>query len=527
MAELTDKARFSDKLFNVRDFVLNAQEIKVSQKVVFWLIIIITVVLKILIIPYNMIDSGDNATRVWNALWWAEKPFFVMPESGNPLWFYFMGPIIKITGEIYYSPIISMIILMTIAAIFVYKATFLFTSYQAALLAYFIATLNPVIFRLNYQPYPQQLLIVSICIMLYFLLKALFGEKSVKNFAYAGIFGFFALASRPEALFLMIPLIIYVLLTRKKGTIYFALIPLLFEVFWIVVSLSVYGSFFKSFEVDAAYASPLSFQGISLGLRLKGLFIPYYYLILGITFLLFYYFLRGIIYSNKKYPKVITLLILVLIFIPCLVSGIAGMRSALYHSTNYIYLAFVIGPIFAAIGLNNDLSKINRNLTKYAYAVLIIISCIPLSYIKEFVPEKYNKLFPKVIQFIVTADEPTETRKLVTFIDANISENPALIFDSDENSSSIFYVPFRTKLAPPEKVLISGYNVPLDTDGLRIEIDKFMKKNPRGIIMTRKSTTIMNRIFSELLNNKPYRRNDIILQQETDKWYIYVYGQPE
>ena len=47
---------------------------------------------------------------------------------------------------------------------------------------------------------------------------------------------------------------------------------------------------------------------------------------------------------------------------------------------------------------------------------------------------------------------------------------PALIFDADDNASSIFYVPYRTKLAPPEKILISGYNVPVDKEGLTAEM---------------------------------------------------------
>jgi hypothetical protein len=140
---------------------------------------------------------------------------------------------------------------------------------------------------------------------------------------------------------------------------------------------------------------------------------------------------------------------------PTLINGIAGMKSTIYHTTMYLYLTFFISPIFCAIGLSNDLVKLKHKYFQTALAGVIILSCIPLSYIKEFVPPEHNKLFPKVIQFIVTTDEPEETRKLIKFVDENIKQYPALIFDSDENTSSILYVPFRTKLAPPEKILIS------------------------------------------------------------------------
>jgi hypothetical protein len=86
------------------------------------------------------------------------------------------------------------------------------------------------------------------------------------------------------------------------------------------------------------------------------------------------------------------------------------------------------------------------------------------------------------------------------------------------------YVPFRTKLAPPEKVMISRYNVPTDYDGLINYIKQFMKKNPKGIVMYLKgpTLTLMNKIFTDL-TRKPYIRNDLVMVQETEKWFIYTY----
>lgn len=525
MEESQQKNNFISKIFNTGNFVPNSVKLSPVNHFVFWIIVVLSVIIKIYLIPYNMMDSGDNATRVWNALWWADNPFLVLPESGHPLWFYFMGPLIKITGEIYYTPVISMIVLMTVAGLYIFRSALLFTNFRISVLAFIIFTINPVIFRLNFQPYAQQLALAAICIMAYFILKALISEKSRINFIVAGIFAFIALASRPEVLFVMIALAFFVLLSKKPGAVYFAVLSLIFQVFWIAVSYAVYGSLFKTFETDALYSVPVDIHGSAIGLRLKGLFLPFYFLVFGLTLILFYCFIRGIIYSFKNYPRQISVFLLLLIFVPVLVNGIISLKSTLYHTTNYIYLSFFIAPVFCAVGLNYDIDKIKRLPLKISFAAFVIISCIPLSYIKDFVPEKYNSLFPKVIQFFVTADEPEETWKLVKFIDENIDEYPALVFDSEENSSSIFYIPFRTKLAPPDKVLISGYNVPSDSAGLRTEIDKFIKKNRKGIIMFRNSPTLMNRIFGGLLNNKPYKRNDISLEVKTDKWNVYVYGQ--
>lgn len=512
-----------DNIFLSKSFKINTKLLTAQQKLTFWILVLLFIAVKIIIIPYNMMDAGDNATRVWNALWWAQNPFFVLPASGHPLWFYFMGPIIKITGEIFYSPIISMIILMTISDIFIFRTALLLTNFRAAILAFIIVTLNPLVFRLNFQPYAQQLFITAACIMLYYLIKAFTDDSSKKYFIIAGVFAFLASASRPEVIFTILAVSLLVYLSKKPGAGYFVIIALSFQVFWIILSYAEYGSFFKSFEIDSQYSTPLNIQGISMGLRLKGLFVPYYYLVLGLTIFIFYYYVKGLIYFYGNYPKSITYLMLILIIMPLLICSAAGVKSPLYQSTNYMYLPFFISPVFCAVGLINDMNKIRHNFLRTAFAALLILSCIPLSYIKEFVPSKYSNIFPKVIQFIVTADEPAETKILIKYIDENIKNYPSFIFDAEENASSIFYVPFRTRLAPPEKVLITGYNVPLDKNGLKDEVIKFMKKNQSGIIMYRKSPTMMNSIINELLSGKIYTQNQLILSKETNKWFIYNY----
>jgi hypothetical protein len=398
------------------------------------------------------------------------------------------------------------------------------SDFRTALIAFFIAALNPVIFRLNFEPYSQQTYLASFCILLYYFIKAISTEDSKKNFIISGIFAFVALFSRPEAIFVLVPLCITAFLTRKKGCSYFIVLALAFQVIWILVSFRAYGSAFKTIESADQYTDPVNITGLSLGLRFKGFFLPYYFLVLGLTIIIFYYFIKGLIYFYKNYPKAILITLLIPILLPALANGAAGAKSTVYHTTHYIYLMFFISPVFSAVGLNIDLNKLKNKAGKYALASAVILSCIPLSYIKDYVPEQYNKLFPKIIQFIVTADEPEESRKLIKFIDDNIAQYPALIFDADDNASSILYIPFRTKLSPPEKIMISSYNIPREKEGLLNEVKAFMKKNPKIIIMTRKNPTLMNRIFTEITTGKKYIRNGLEKVQETEKWIIYIYS---
>jgi len=511
------------KLLGAGEFTLKPEKLTAPQVTVFVAAVILSVAAKIYLIPYNMMDMGDSATRVWNALWWAQNPFFIMPESGHPLWFYFMGPIIKMTGEIYLTPAIAMIAVMTIGCIYIFKLTLILTDFKTALLSFIIVTLNPVIFRLNFEPYAQQTFLAAACIMVYYVVKALYTDKSVMYFVIAGCFSFIALASRPEAIFVLLPFCLLVFLTRRKGSSYYIILTLLFQALWIVISYQAYGEPFKTINSADQYTDSINIQGLNAALRLKGFFLPFYFLVFGLTVILFWYFIKGLIYFYKQRPKLLLIALLIPILAPSLINGAAGAKSTIYHTTHYIYLVFFFAPVFAAAGLNLQISKIRSGVLQSAIAAVVIFSCIPLSYIKEMVPEKYNKLFPKVIEFIVTADEPDETAKLLSFIDNNIRKYPSLIFDADDNASSILYVPYRTRLAPPEKILISSYNVPVDKDGLTAEVKTFMKRNPSGIIMYRKNPTLMNTIFTELTAPRAYVRNDMKKAMETDKWLVFVY----
>lgn len=511
------------KLLGAGEFTLKPEKLTALQISVFAAAVILSIAAKIYLIPFNMMDMGDSATRVWNALWWAQKPFFIMPESGHPFWFYFMGPIIKMTGEIYFTPAITMIAVMTIGCIYIFKITLMLTDFKTALLSFLIVTLNPVIFRLNFEPYAQQTYLAAVCIMVYYLIKALYTDKSILYFITAGFFSFIALASRPEAIFVLVPFCILVFLTRRRGGTYYIILTLLFQTAWIVISYTAYGEPFKTINSADQYTDSINIQGFNAGLRLKGFFLPFYFLVFGLTILLFWYFIKGFIYFYKQRPKLLLLTLLIPILAPSLINGAAGAKSTIYHTTHYIYLVFFFAPVFAAAGLNMQLTIIRSGVLQSAIAAVVIFSCIPLSYIKEMVPEKYNKLFPKVIEFIVTADEPEETAKLLGFIDNNIHKYPSLIFDADDNASSILYVPYRTRLAPPEKILISSYNVPVDKEGLSAEIKSFMKRNPSGIIMYRKNPTLMNTIFTGLTAPRAYVRNDLKKAMETDKWIVWVY----
>lgn len=520
------------RLFGLGEFRLRPQHLSKKQLTVFIFLVIVSVIIKILIIDYSMVDHGEGATRTWNALWWAQNPFFVEPLSGNPGWFYLMGPLIMIFKEIFYLPIITMILAVTLAGIYIFKITLLFGNYRTAMLAFIVFTLNPVIFRLNFTPIPQQFYLAAICVMIYYFIKAVCSPDeslSLKYFVVAGVFSFICLLFRPEGLFILLGFCVIAFITRKRGAYPFIILTILFQLIWMTISYQMYGSFFKTFTAvrDYDFLVGGNIEGLNLKIRLMGFFMPYYFIVVGTTFVLCYFLIKGAFITYKTKPFLIFLLLIFPLFLPAFINSLYGTISSLYLTTRYFYLTFYIASIFTAIGLEDFLMRFRSNSLRYSLASVIILSAIPLSYIKDMVPFKYNKLFPKVIQFIATSEDPRDARQLIKFIDENIASFPALIFDSEGSDSSILTIPFRTKLAPPEKVMISGYNIPVEKEALTQYINNFMNRNNKGIIMFKKEPTLMNLIFTELIAPKKYVRGGMQKAGETDKWLIYLYEPAE
>ena len=283
-----------------------------------------------------------------------------------------------------------------------------------------------------------------------------------------------------------------------------------------------YGTPFRTFESADQYTAPVNIQGLNLGLRLRGFFLPYFFIVFGITIFLFIFFLRGLIYSFKKYPKIIGIILFVPIIFPALINGAASFKSTIYHTTHYTYLMFFYSSIFTGIGLSLYITRFKSGILKFGIASIIILTCIPLSYIKDILPEKYVHYFPKVIQFVATTQDPAESRQLIKFIDENINNYPSLIFDSEKSESSVYYIPYRTKLVPYEHVMISNYNITGNRTEVVNYINGFMTRNPKGIIMFKKSDTELNEIFRiELISTHLTKK--IQLRKETDKWEIATF----
>ncbi len=528
----TKKPFLFPKLFKVEGFKLNDEPLSKTQLTAFILCVLATIVIKSLVVDHNMIDHGEGATRTWNALWWAQNPFFVEPLSGNPGWFYLIGPLIQLSGNIYFMPIFTMILAMTLGGIYLFKITLLFSNYRGALLAFFIYTLHPVLFRLNFTPLPQQFYLAAICIMIFYFIKAVTSDSdklSMKYFIFAGVFSFLSLTFRPEGLFTLLSFCGLAFVSRRRGSYVFILLTILFQLIWMAVSYQIHGSFFATFKAvrDYDFLVGANIADASWSVRARGFFLPYYFIVVGTTFILLYFFVKGAIITYKRVPFFIFLTLFFPIFFPAFVNGLQETMSSAYDTTRYFYLTFYFCSVFTAIGLEEFIKRFKIVMLQNVTAAVIILTAIPLSYIKDLVPHKFNKLFPKVIQFIATSEDPDDARQMIKFIDENIAAYPALIFDSDGSDSSILSVPFRSKLAPFEKVMISGYNIPLERDSLKTAVKLFMKKNPRGIIMFKKEPTLFNVVFTELTAPRQYIRGGMVKAGETAKWIIYTYEPTE
>lgn len=507
-------------LFRVDDFRLNKQKLDKNRIVIFAIIVVLSIVLKIILIPYTMVH-GEAVTRIWAAWNWAQNPFFILPNLNHPFHYYLMGSIIYIFRDLYYVPLLTTITIVTLSGIFLFKTAYLLSNYRTALITYFLFTLSPAIFRLNYDPYPYSLTPLFFTITTYYLIQALFDENSRKYFILAGIFTFLASFTRPEAIFVIVCFCAVALFSRKRGYITFIILSLWFQIFWILLSLILFGSPFATFDNAADYPNIFDIHGLNLALRLKGFFLPYYYLFMGMTILVFYFFVRGVYIAYKEYPKIISIVLLIPLLVSAVTNGTASLRTTMFHSTYYIFSMFFFGSLFAAFGLDKFISRFKTNLTRAVLASVVIVSAIPLSYLKDFVPQKFKGLFPKVVQFLETAPYPSEVRIICGTIDESVEQYSSLILDAERiPETTILYIPLRTRLTPDKIMIIYGGAGNTEPEPIRTT-KEFILKNSRGIMVVQNDSTFFNRLLgSGAVQNW---NTGINLSLKTEHWSVYLY----
>jgi len=484
--------------------------------------VILSIAIKIILIPYNMVN-GEAVARVWNALWWAEKPFFVFPNVTHPLFFYFMGPLIYLTGEIYYTPLISMILVVTIGGIYLFRISLVLFDFKTALITFVLFTFSPAVFRLNYNPYPYTITPVFYVITVYYFLRAIFLNESRKNFIIAGVFSFLALFNRPESLFVIMCLCVIAFFTKKKGYVSFIILSLWFQVFWILLSLFVHGTPFATFDKASEYPNLFDIQGLNLPLRLKGLFLPYYFWILGVTIIVFYFLIKGIFILRKNYPPVILITLFVPILVPALANGVAAMQATIFNGTFYLYSMFFFSCIFAAAGIGELINRYNSGTVRGLIISAILISTIPLAYIKDLVPGSLNKLFPKSIQFIETAPQPAEIRKMCDVVDSYINDYPSLVLDCEgDTETTTMYIAYRTRSAPPGKIILTGYDLRREIEGYELRLSDFMSNNRRGILISKNSSTMLSEILQNTAGTglRNFKLNRVA---NTEHWSAFLF----
>jgi hypothetical protein len=335
--------------------------------------------------------------------------------------------------------------------------------------------------------------------MIYYFILAVHSLK-YKYWIISGIFAFLAICLRPEALVVILPFCILAYLLKRKGTYSFIILALCFQIIWWLYSIYLYTSPFAPTAAGISYGV---INGSNLGLRLRGFFLPYFFLIVGMTFIIFYFFLKGLGKIYRAYPKYIFISLIIPMIMPAIANSITSLYATFTHSVFYIISMYFFAAVFSAIGLNIFLNKFNRNYVKIVLASIIILSAIPLAYIKDVLPERFKTLYPKVIQPLMTTEFPKETRLLFDFVELNKTGYPALIYDFEGyKESNELCVVYRSKLLPPYNALVTTYNVPTNERGLIEELKKFLQKNSNGMIIVKNKKTLLNTIIND--------NNDII-----------------
>ncbi|MCB9189089.1 MAG: glycosyltransferase family 39 protein [Flavobacteriales bacterium] len=339
---------------------------------------LLLVITKLFLFPYTQTVDADAVSRTLISYKWSQDPYFITDSVWAPLYFYWNGLIIWLTGSIENGPRYVNVLLSGLTLLpfyFFVKNEF---SRTGAIYSVAVFALSPIIFRNSFQALSGTPYLFFLALSLYAFSLALRRDQ-FKIFALAGFFLTIAAGFRYEA-WIMIAVFTLIGILNKQylGTLIFWGVGMIIPISWMLVGKIYHDDFL--FGINGAYGWNIQQMDINANLndteRLKRLFFYPMSWFLAVSpvlaWVLIVSFFRNIlkkVYSRNQYYWMIPLLVIGVAF---LVKAQDGTLLLQHRFTGSLVL--LSSPLFALV-IQMSTGKILR----YLYASLCLL-ILPQSY---------------------------------------------------------------------------------------------------------------------------------------------------
>lgn len=363
---------------------------KNADNQIVFLIVIISVLLRIAFIPYIQITDADATSRVFIAESWLEQPVFFYEGIWPPLHYYFNAFAILIFGDRIYGPVFFHIIITCLTVIPLYHFTKREFSQKGAWFTAAFYLLCPIIFRNSFQALSELPHAFFIALALNSISKSI-RFNDYKQAIYAGFFMTLAAGFRYEAwLLIAIFTFTYLLFKQYKLVVYFWIFSMIFPAFWMIGNYVAHNDFL--FGLTGAYNWNIIAEGVNddivFGHRVERFiyflfswFFLYSPLIVFLLSRVLFQKIRSKQLSKTRFFWSIPFFVMLVVFIYKAIEGTLLMQHRFT-----ITLLLLSAPFVSLI-----IETIKWNRLKKIGLGFILISFLPMSYLWMRIP--YEQLF--------------------------------------------------------------------------------------------------------------------------------------
>jgi hypothetical protein len=469
-----------------------------------WLLLIavIGVVVRLLAVPFSMVNDGDAVARTWIAWRWLDRPEFITSGEWGPLHTYLIAFALAVWRDPVGAPIFLNSALSVMTAIPLYYFTRNeFRNDRAALLVAGAWVLYPLAVRNSLMPLADTPFTFFMAMCLFFLSLARQPSGHWWHALAAGLSLTAAGMLRFEG-WLLIPLLAIALLRRPTLLVPFVAASLVFPMFWVIGNRIQNGDFLYSFHWAENWNAVMDVRAEDIAEPLKQL--AYYPLLIlfGTTPLLAVLCIAGVGRSWLKLRGYAVWSIPVIFLLALYI--IQATRSTLVLKGRYtIPLTFLLLPFVAAI--YDAICRRLGNERRRRFVLLVLGTIIPLSYIGNLVPsERSREFFRSSVNAVPRLQDGDQYAQFSGRVNSTLGVDSNAGFITDFYGwEPTTYVAFMTRLEPDRIYLVPG------AVGEQLDLPllvNFVEKHQTGTMILRRGSRFCKAIHfgkdRAVLNNE-------------------------
>lgn len=461
-----------------------------------YLLVFITLVVKLILLPFSQTINADAVSRVFSSLKWMENPTWTSSSVWAPFHFYIHGFGLMIWNNLIYTPKIITILFSVFTLLPFYFLTKREFNKSGALIGTIFLAISPILFHNSFLALSETPYLFFLALTLNLLSKGI-KENSILLVLMAGLMLTVTSGIRYEA-WIVTAILSLVLLLAKQWKYFFVFnfTAALFPVYWLLSNWLETGD--PLFSIHRSYHWSSEIMGNNDDLNFKSYlkriwFFPFSWVIaIGVP--TGYLVLKPILKSYSKKGKNLRLILLSLPFIVMfLFYQYNTFKGSLLLQHRYIGTLVILSLPFIAIYFKELTPK------KIKQVWLFSLLTISLSFI-------YNTSHVKPLPRL----KEQSSIEIIDVIKKYTNNNSSLIIDFIDWDKS-YFIALQSEIKPKDMVIVEGAkNSKIPMKSIDMKISKYFN----GVILLKKNSelaSVLNLNEYSLITGKIYENEELVL----------------